>query len=94
MASCLNYRFLLFTPLEKKSPCLNLIRQSSNILERIQEKIINTHDEFAAMAWPQWTLQSKRVGSLAMKVGCMQLYDQWGVWHAVTVLKVRGLYPK
>ena len=35
---------------------------------------------------PRWTLRDKRCGALAIKVGMMPVYDEWGVRHPCTVL--------
>ncbi|CAN0377037.1 unnamed protein product, partial [Discosporangium mesarthrocarpum] len=35
-----------------------------------------------------WNETSKRSGALAMKVGCMGIFDTWGMRHAVTVLQL------
>jgi large subunit ribosomal protein L3 len=35
---------------------------------------------------PVWTLRDKRCGALAIKVGMMPVWDDWGVRHACTVL--------
>ena len=35
---------------------------------------------------PLWTLRDKRCGALAIKVGMMPVWDDWGVRHACTVL--------
>jgi large subunit ribosomal protein L3 len=35
---------------------------------------------------PIWTLRDKRCGALAIKVGMMPVWDEWGVRHACTVL--------
>jgi large subunit ribosomal protein L3 len=35
---------------------------------------------------PIWTLRDKRCGALAIKVGMMPVWDDWGVRHACTVL--------
>jgi large subunit ribosomal protein L3 len=35
---------------------------------------------------PRWTLRDKRCGALAIKVGMMPVFDDWGVRHACTVL--------
>jgi large subunit ribosomal protein L3 len=35
---------------------------------------------------PRWTLRDKRCGALAIKVGMMPVFDEWGVRHACTVL--------
>lgn len=35
---------------------------------------------------PIWTLRDKRVGALAIKVGMMPVWDDWGVRHACTIL--------
>jgi len=35
---------------------------------------------------PIWTLRDKRCGALAIKVGMMPIWDDWGVRHACTVL--------
>ena len=38
---------------------------------------------------PIW--QSRRIPLMAMKIGCMNLWDEWGLRHPVTVLKVDRL---
>jgi large subunit ribosomal protein L3 len=35
---------------------------------------------------PVWTLRDRRCGALAIKVGMMPVWDDWGVRHACTVL--------
>ena len=35
---------------------------------------------------PLWTLRDKRCGALAIKVGMMPVWDDWGVRHACTIL--------
>jgi large subunit ribosomal protein L3 len=35
---------------------------------------------------PVWTLRDKRCGALAIKVGMMPVFDDWGVRHPTTVL--------
>jgi hypothetical protein len=35
---------------------------------------------------PRWTLLDKRCGALAIKVGMMPVWDEWGVRHPCTVL--------
>jgi large subunit ribosomal protein L3 len=35
---------------------------------------------------PIWTLRDKRCGALAIKLGMMPVWDEWGVRHACTVL--------
>ena len=35
---------------------------------------------------PLWTLRDKRCGALAIKIGMMPVWDEWGVRHACTVL--------
>jgi large subunit ribosomal protein L3 len=35
---------------------------------------------------PIWTLRDKRCGALAIKIGMMPVWDEWGVRHACTVL--------
>jgi large subunit ribosomal protein L3 len=35
---------------------------------------------------PRWTLLDKRCGALAIKVGMMPVFDEWGVRHPCTVL--------
>lgn len=35
---------------------------------------------------PRWTLRDKRCGALAIKVGMMPVFDEWGVRHPCTVL--------
>jgi len=35
---------------------------------------------------PRWTLRDKRCGGLAIKVGMMPIYDDWGVRHPCTIL--------
>lgn len=37
---------------------------------------------------PRWTVRDKRCGVLAIKVGMMPLYDDWGIRHPCTVLFV------
>jgi len=36
----------------------------------------------------EWTPESKRSGLLAVKIGMMQAYDNWGLAHNCTVLQV------
>lgn len=35
---------------------------------------------------PRWTLRDKRCGALAIKVGMMPIFDEWGIRHPCTVL--------
>ena len=37
---------------------------------------------------PAWTPKSKRPGAMAMKVGMVPLWDEWGVRHPCTVLQL------
>ncbi|ETW00440.1 50S ribosomal protein L3 [Aphanomyces invadans] len=41
-----------------------------------------------ALELKPWTPESKRTGLLAVKQGCMHIYDDWGMAHPVTVLQV------
>ena len=41
---------------------------------------------------PRWTLRDKRSGVLALKLGMMPFYDDWGVKHPTTVLYVDENY--
>ena len=55
--------------------------------------VSNTLEEFeyelnADKHSPRWTLLDKRCGALAIKVGMMPVFDEWGVRHPTTVLYV------
>lgn len=38
----------------------------------------------------KWTKESRRSGVLAMKIGMMNVWDNWGIGHGCTVLQVEA----
>lgn len=47
-------------------------------------------DDNIKKVYPLWN--SRRSGLLGYKVGCMSIWDVWGVKHAVTVVKIDNCY--
>lgn len=64
-------------PGERKRPLLKTYSEEEFERELMPEKFIDN---------PLWTLRDKRCGALAIKVGMMPVWDDWGVRHACTVL--------
>jgi len=64
-------------PGQRKRPLLKTYDLETFERELMPEKFIDN---------PVWTLRDKRCGALAIKVGMMPLWDEWGVRHACTIL--------
>ena len=64
-------------PGQRKRPLIK-----TNSLEEFERELIP--EKYAND--PIWTLRDKRCGALAIKVGMMPVWDDWGVRHACTVL--------
>lgn len=64
-------------PGQRKRPLISTIHE-----EEFERDLLP--DKFAGN--PIWTLRDKRCGALAIKVGMIPVWDDWGVRHACTVL--------
>lgn len=64
-------------PGQRKRPLISTIHVEEFERELMPEKFVDN---------PLWTLRDKRCGALAIKVGMMPVWDDWGVRHACTVL--------
>jgi large subunit ribosomal protein L3 len=64
-------------PGERKRPLLKTYDEEEFERELMPENFLDR---------PIWTLRDKRCGALAIKVGMMPIWDDWGVRHACTVL--------
>mmetsp|Transcript_18454 Transcript_18454/g.44543 ORF Transcript_18454/g.44543 Transcript_18454/m.44543 type:complete len:411 (+) Transcript_18454:159-1391(+) len=64
-------------PGERKRPLLKTYSEEEFERELMPENFLDN---------PIWTLRDKRCGALAIKVGMMPVWDDWGVRHACTVL--------
>lgn len=64
-------------PGQRKRPLIKTYSEEEFMRDLMPEKY--TDD-------PIWTLRDKRCGGLAIKVGMMPVWDDWGVRHACTVL--------
>jgi large subunit ribosomal protein L3 len=64
-------------PGQRKRPLLKTYNLEEFERELMPEKFADN---------PIWTLRDKRCGALAIKVGMMPVWDDWGVRHACTVL--------
>ncbi|SBT50240.1 50S ribosomal protein L3 [Plasmodium ovale wallikeri] len=47
-------------------------------------------DDKIEKVYPLWN--SRRTGLLGYKIGCMSIWDVWGVKHAVTVVQIKNCY--
>lgn len=66
-----------WTPGERKRPLLKTYSEEEFERELMPEKFLDN---------PIWTLRDKRCGALAIKVGMIPVWDDWGVRHACSVL--------
>lgn len=64
-------------PGQRKRPLIKTYSEEEFMRELMPEKYADD---------PIWTLRDKRSGALAIKVGMMPVWDDWGVRHACTVL--------
>ncbi|KAG7369689.1 50S ribosomal protein L3 [Nitzschia inconspicua] len=64
-------------PGQRKRPLLKTYSEEEFERALMPEKFIDN---------PIWTLRDKRCGALAIKIGMMPVWDDWGVRHACTVL--------
>jgi large subunit ribosomal protein L3 len=64
-------------PGQRKRPLIKTSSLDTFERELMPEKYVDN---------PIWTLRDKRCGALAIKVGMMPVWDEWGVRHGCTVL--------
>jgi large subunit ribosomal protein L3 len=64
-------------PGQRKRPLIKTYSEEEFERTLMPEKFIDN---------PIWTLRDRRCGALAIKVGMMPIWDDWGVRHACTVL--------
>ncbi|CAJ1946902.1 unnamed protein product [Cylindrotheca closterium] len=64
-------------PGERKRPLIKTYSEEEFLRELMPEKYVD--DQI-------WTLRDRRCGALAIKVGMMPVWDDWGVRHGCTVL--------
>jgi large subunit ribosomal protein L3 len=64
-------------PGQRKRPLLKTYSEEEFERALMPEKFVDK---------PIWTLRDKRCGALAIKIGMMPVWDDWGVRHACTVL--------
>ena len=64
-------------PGQRKRPLIKTHNEEEFLRELMPEKYADN---------PLWTLLDKRCGALALKVGMMPVWDDWGVRHSCTVL--------
>mmetsp|Transcript_111162 Transcript_111162/g.166504 ORF Transcript_111162/g.166504 Transcript_111162/m.166504 type:complete len:400 (+) Transcript_111162:168-1367(+) len=64
-------------PGQRKRPLITTHNEEEFERALMPEKFVNN---------PIWTLRDKRCGALAIKVGMMPVWDEWGVRHACTIL--------
>ncbi len=64
-------------PGQRKRPLLWTFDEEEFERDLMPEKFVDN---------PLWTFRDKRCGALAIKVGMMPVWDDWGVRHACTVL--------
>jgi large subunit ribosomal protein L3 len=64
-------------PGQRKRPLIKTSSLETFERELMPEKYVDN---------PIWTLRDKRCGALAIKVGMMPVWDEWGVRHGCTVL--------
>jgi len=62
---------------ERKRPLIKTYSEEEFLRELMPENYVDD---------PIWTLRDKRCGALAIKVGMMPVWDDWGVRHGCTVL--------
>lgn len=66
-----------WTPGQRKRPLIKTYNVEEFERELMPEKYADK---------PIWTLRDKRCGALAIKVGMIPIWDDWGVRHACTIL--------
>ena len=64
-------------PGQRKRPLIKTYNKEEFDREFYPEKYVDN---------PLWTLRDKRCGDLAIKVGMIPVWDDWGVRHACTIL--------
>jgi large subunit ribosomal protein L3 len=64
-------------PGQRKRPLLKTYSEEEFERALLPEKFVDN---------PIWTLRDRRCGALAIKIGMMPVWDDWGVRHACTVL--------
>jgi large subunit ribosomal protein L3 len=70
-------KFPDWKPGQRKRPLIKTYSEEEFERALMPEKFVND---------PIWTLRDRRCGALAIKVGMMPVWDEWGVRHACTVL--------
>ena len=70
-------KFPDWNPGERKRPLIKTYNEEEFLRDLMPEKYVD--DQI-------WTLRDQRCGALAIKVGMMPIWDDWGVRHGCTVL--------
>jgi len=70
-------KYLNWKPGQRKRPLIKTHSAEEFERELMPENFLDN---------PIWTLRDKRCGALAIKVGMMPVWDDWGVRHATTIL--------
>merc|ERR1719444_631968 len=77
-------RLAKWRPGERKRELLYAYDES--VFDELDEELSMLSDPTKEQRRLRWTLRDKRCGALAIKVGMMPVWDEWGERHACTVL--------